>query len=67
MLIMETLLCTHNKTQHLFTDAFSILTILLKIPFIFFREKVTVATVALCLDLLDIWACPIVNVAKFHI
>lgn len=39
MLIMETLLCTGNKTQHLFTYAFSVLNILLKIPFIFFREK----------------------------
>lgn len=63
MLIIETLLCTCNKTQHL-ADAFSGLNIVLKIPFIFFREKVTVA---LCLDLLDIWACPIVNVAKFHV
>lgn len=64
MLIMETWLCTRNKTQNFFTDAFSVLTILLKIPSIFFGEKITVA---LCLDLLDIWACLIVNVAKFHI
>lgn len=64
MLIMETLLCTRNKNQHLFTDVFSGLNILLKIHFIFLRPKITLA---LCLDLLDIWACLIVNAAKFRI
>lgn len=57
-------MCTCNETQHLLADVFSGLNILFKIPFIFFREKVTMA---LCLDLLDIWVCPIVNVAKFLI
>lgn len=61
---METLLCTGNKNQNLFTDVFSGLNILLKIRFIFLRPKITLA---LCLDLLDIWACLIVNAAKFHI
>lgn len=60
MLIIETLMCTCNKTQHL-ADVFSGLNILFKICFIFFREM------ALCLDLLDSWVCPVVNVAKFLI